>query len=95
MSHLCRKLWGSLGSGVLVVVSLSACGTVPVTPVAHRSDAAPAESNMVQSLQRQLRERDKRIEELESQLNVLKMIDQDVEKRRKPGRSPATLTPIE
>ena len=42
---------------------------------------------------RQVRERDKRIAELESQLDALKVIDQDMEQRRKSSRSPATLTP--
>lgn len=49
----------------------------------------------MQALQRQLREREKRIEELESQLNVLKLIDQDVESRKKPSRPPVTVTPVE
>lgn len=86
---------------MLATLVLNACGTAPIAPVAHRADpapavaSAPADSSLVQSLQKQLREREKRIEELESQLNVLKMIDQDVEKRRKPNRSPATLTPLE
>lgn len=82
---------------MLVSIALSACGTVPPAPVAtvHRNETPPGESIVVQSLHRQLRERDKRIEELESQLNVLKLIDQDVEKRKKPSRPPVTLTPIE
>jgi TolA-binding protein len=95
MSHLRRTIWGSLGLAVLASVTLSACGTAPASPVVQKSDPAPAESSMVQSLQKQLRERERRIEELESQLNVLKLIDQDVEKRRKPSRPPATLTPVE
>lgn len=78
---------------------VSACGTapatLPATPVVHRSSQAVEESSVVQSLQKQLREREKRIDELESQLNILKIIDQDVELRRKPSRPPATLTPSE
>lgn len=95
MSHLRRIIRGSLGRAVLALITLSACSTVPATPVVQKSDPAPGESIMVQSLQKQLRERERRIEELESQLNVLKLIDQDVEKRRKPSRPPATLTPVE
>jgi len=90
-----------LGGGLCLSIALSACGATPAVPVAHRSDpVAPAvpvavESNAVQSLQKQLREREKRIEELESQLSILKMIDQDLDVRRKPARIPATLTPNE
>lgn len=95
MNDLQRIRWGSLGSGLFLAVALSACGTAPATPAAHRSNQVVEEPNVVQSLQKQLREREKRIDELESQLNVLKMIDQDVQVRRKPARTPATLTPSE
>lgn len=95
MSRLGRKTWGSLGSGVLLAFTLSACGIAPATSVGHRSDATADEPSVVLSLRKQIRERDKRIEELESQLNALKVIDQDVEKRRKSSRPPVTLTPIE
>jgi hypothetical protein len=95
MSYLRRIRLGSLGSGLFLAIVLSACGTAPATPVVHRSNQILEESSVVQSLQKQLRERERRIDELESQLNVLKMIDQDVELRRKPSRPPATLTPIE
>ena len=97
MNRVFRTIGGSLGGAVLLSITLSACGTVPPAPVAavHRNDAPAGESSVVQSLHRQLRERDKRIEKLESQLNVLKLIDQDVEKRKKPSRSAVTLTPIE
>ena len=90
-----RKIWWSLGSGAFMALVLSACGTVPATSVEHKGDRVPDESGLVQSLQRQIRERDKRIEELESQLNALKVIDQDIEKRRRSSRPPATLMPIE
>ncbi len=95
MSYIRRKLCGSLGSGFCLAIVLSACGTAPATPVVHRSNQAVEESSVVQSLQKQLREREKRIDELEAQLNILKMIDQDVQVRRKPARTPATLTPSE
>lgn len=95
MSHSQRKLWASLGCGLLLASGLNACSTAPAVPVVHKSDPVAAESSVVQSLQKQLREREKRIDELESQLNILKMIDQDVQVRRKPARTPATLTPAE
>lgn len=97
MNHAFRIMLGSLGGAVLLSITLSSCGTVPSAPVAAvpRNDTPAGESNVVQSLHRQLRERDKRIGELESQLNVLKLIDQDVETRKNPSRPPATLTPLE
>lgn len=99
MKRLRKTIWVNVGSGLMLASVLSACGTAPATPqaapVVHRSSQVAEESSAVQSLQRQLREREKRIDELESQLNILKMIDQDVELRRKPSRPPATLTPNE
>ena len=81
---------------MIVAVALSACGTPAASPVERKSDPDPAAvlSGKVQSLQKQIRERDKRIEELESQLNALKVIEQDFEKQRNPVRPPATLIPI-
>ena len=76
-----------------MAIVLSACGTLPATSVEHKSDPAAANSGVVQSLQGQIRERDERIAELESQLGALKVIDQDIEKRRNFSRPPATLTP--
>jgi hypothetical protein len=95
MSIWGRKMWGSLGSAVVLAITLSACGTAPGPSVERKSDPAADVSGIVLSYQRQIRERDKRIEELESQLNALKLIEEDVEKRRKPLRSPAMLTPFE
>lgn len=95
MNRVPRAVRGSLGSALFLSLALSACGTTPAVPVKHRSETPPGESSVVQALQRQLREREKRIEELESQLNVLKLIDQDVEKQKKPNRPPATLIPAE
>ncbi len=88
-----RRAWSGLGGSLLLAITLSACGTLPATSVANKSDPAAVDSSVVQSLQRQVQERDKRIAELESQLDALKVIDQDVEKRRKSSRLPATLTP--
>ena len=95
MSGMCKRIGVSLGGGLLWAIALSACGTLPAISVDKKSDPVAVDSSVVQSLQRQVRERDRRIAELESQLNALKMIDQDVEKRRKSSRPPATLTPIE
>lgn len=95
MSSWRRKLWGIIGSAVIAAIAVSGCGTTPPPTVERKSDPVPDLSGTVQSLQRQVRERDKRIEELESQLNALKLIDQDIDKRRRPIRSPATLVPAE
>ncbi len=83
------------------MIALGGCGTLHPSPppracsVADTSDSGAVNSGFVHSLQRQLQEREKRIAELEAQLDALKVIDQDMEKLRKPSRSPATLTPIE
>ena len=95
MSVVRKRAWSSLGFGLLWAIALSACGTLPATSEANKSDPAGVDSGVVQSLQRQIREREKRIVELESQLDALKVIDQDMEKRRKSNRPPATLTPID
>jgi len=78
-----------------LAVILGSCGTLPATTVDKKRDAAAIDSSVVQSLQRQIREREKRIAELEAQLDALKVIDQDMEKRRQSGRPPVTLTPLE
>jgi TolA-binding protein len=102
MSVMRRRAWSSLGSGLLWAFALSACGTPPAASVEHKSDPAAVDSGVAHSLQRQIRERDRRIAELKSQiaelrsqLEVLKVIDQDMDERRIPSRPPATLTPIE
>ena len=95
MRVMCKRTWSILGGGLLWVIALSACGTLPAGSVDKKGDPAAVDSGVVQSLQRQFREREKRIAELESQLEALKVIDQDMEKRRKSSRSPATLTPVD
>ena len=95
MSIRRRKSWSSPGTAVILAITLSACGTAPAPSVERKSDPVADVSGKVQILRAQIRERDKRIEELESQLSALKLIEQDFEKRRKPIRSPAKLTPIE
>ncbi|MCI0426926.1 MAG: hypothetical protein L0Z46_02775 [Nitrospiraceae bacterium] len=90
-----RRVWSSLGGSLFLAITLSACGTLSANSVNKKSDPAAVNSSVVQSLQRQVREREKRIVELEAQLDALKLIDQDMEKLRKSSRPPATLTPIE
>jgi hypothetical protein len=48
---------------------------------------------VVQVLQKQVRERDRRIALLRSQLDALRLIDQDHEERKRPLKMPATLPP--
>ncbi|HEY7533841.1 MAG TPA: hypothetical protein VH681_13785 [Nitrospiraceae bacterium] len=52
-----------------------------------------SEQDLVQSLQKQIGERDRRIAELTSQLDILKLIDQEMEEKKKINRLPATLSP--
>jgi peptidoglycan hydrolase CwlO-like protein len=95
MSHLRRKIVCNLIGAVMLSVVLSACGTAPASSVERKIDPAVDVSSKVQALQRQIQERDKRIEELESQLDALKLIDQDFEKQRKPVRPPTALELIQ
>jgi TolA-binding protein len=95
MSVIRRRAWICLGGSLCLAVTLGSCGTLPLTSADKKSDRPVVDSGVVQSLQRQIKEREKRIAELESQLDALKMIDQDMEKRRQSNRPPATLTPIE
>ena len=78
-----------------MAVALGACGTLPFGSTDKKHDRTAVDSSVVQSLQRQIKDREKRIAELEAQLDALKLIDQDMEKRRQFSRPPATLTPIE
>jgi septal ring factor EnvC (AmiA/AmiB activator) len=78
-----------------LAVALGSCGILPVSSADKKSDRAAVDASVVQSLQRQIKDREKRIAELEAQLDALKVIDQDMEKRRQFSRPPATLTPIE
>jgi TolA-binding protein len=78
-----------------LAVALGSCGTLPSSSTDKKSVRASVDASVVQSLQRQIRDREKRIAELEAQLDALKVIDQDMEKRRQSSRPPATLTPIE
>lgn len=95
MSVIGRRAWISLGGSLSLAVALASCGTLPVSSADKKSDRAVVDASVVQSLQRQIKEREKRIAQLEAQLEALKVIDQDMEKRRQFSRPPATLTPIE
>jgi Tfp pilus assembly protein PilN len=95
MGMMRQRVWSGLGGGVLVAIVLSACGTPPATSIKHKTDPDAAGLGIVQSLQKQIKERDKYIAELESRLDALKIIDQDIEKRRSFNRPPATLTPTD
>ena len=94
------KIIGRGMGALFVCVALTACGVSPATKVEHKSD--PEMSGKVQSLQKQIQDRDKRIEEqdkriqeLESQLDALRLIDEDREKQRKPLRPPTTVDPTQ
>lgn len=80
-------------AGIVISGVIGACAPAPapVPPVERKRPPVVDVSEKVESLERQLRERDKRINELESQLEALKLIDQEHEKQRKPIRPPATL----
>ena len=108
-NHVMNHMRTTIGAMVLSV-ALSACKPVqtaptpptpptssatPTTAVQHKGDPAADMSGKVQSLQRQLQERDKRIEELEAQLDALKLIDQEHEKQRKPPRAPTSVEPVQ
>ena len=95
MSVIGSRAWISLGGSLCVAVALGSCGTLPFGSTDKKSDRAAVDASVVQSLQRQIKDREKRIAELEAQLDALKVIDQDLEKRRQSTRPPATLTPIE
>ena len=63
--------------------------------VAGKKDAPKAntEGASVQALQKQLSERDKKIDELSSQLEALKRIDQEMREKVRPIRPPSTVVP--
>jgi hypothetical protein len=95
MDQSCNSLWALVGRGLILTAVLGGCGTASTPMATENTATTPGELCSVKSLQKQLRERDKRIDELEFQLDALKFIDQDLDKRKKSYRPPATLTPIE
>ncbi len=90
--------WALPVIGLLCVIVLGGCESVPSLLGAkniQKNDPTAIESDAIKSLQRQVKERDRRIEELTSQLEALKAIDQDFASRRKPSHPPSTTIPIE
>ena len=78
---------------MLALTGLSGCTTMPASeymarPVDGRVAPKGAQPAVVQALQRQVRERDRRIAELTFQLEALKRIEQETESRRQQGRFP-------
>ncbi len=57
-------------------------------------DPIVEQPRVVQVLQKQVRERDRRIAVLRSQLDALKLIDQEHEERKRTLKMPATLLPM-
>jgi hypothetical protein len=76
--------------GVIAIVgsmAISGCETMPASELASQPsvtsvEATAAHTAVVQSLQRQVRERDRRIADLTYQLEALKRIDQEADIRR-------------
>ena len=87
-------MWVAFIIRALALAALSACGTMspsehlPQVSDSSRVEPMGAQSAVVQSLQRQVRERDRRIAELTFQLEALKTIDREAEARRQQGRFP-------
>jgi len=94
MKQQSRNRWTALGSAVTVFVLLSACATAPTSPMKHKWTYVADQSGKMHSLQKQIREKNRRIEELESQLEALKLIDQDSGKQRKSFDPLSTMIPI-
>ena len=92
-------MWVAFIVSALALTAFPACGTVSLPSTAEhlpqasdsgRVEPMGAQSAVVQSLQRQVRERDRRIAELTFQLEALKTIDREAEARRQQGRFPGT-----
>ena len=64
------------------------------TPASLTKSTSVIEAKGAKALQRQLRDRDRRIAELMSQLETLKAIDQDVVDRKRFSRPAAVLMPV-
>ena len=95
MAMIRQRAWTFLGVALFGVFIFSSCDTRPAARIERTPELVVPHSRVVQSLQKQIREKDKYIAELESRLDALKIIDQDIEKRRNVSRPPATLTPAD
>jgi TolA-binding protein len=91
----CRKNWSALGGAVMMSILLQACAIASSPSVEQKPNPVVDQSAKLRELRKQIRERDRRIEELESQLEALKLIDQDSVKQKTPLKPPATLEPLE
>ena len=90
--------WSLSVIGLFCVFVLGGCESFPVVSASknvQKNEPTTIESDLVKSLQRQIKERDRRIEELTSQLEALKAIDQDFASRRKQSYPSAITIPIE
>ncbi|HKT34462.1 MAG TPA: hypothetical protein VJR03_06490 [Nitrospira sp.] len=89
-----REMWLVGVIATLAFTAISGCETMPTSepispPSLSRAEPMAAQTAVVQSLQRQVRERDRRIAELTYQLEALKTIDREADLRREQGRVPA------
>lgn len=89
-----QSRWTVLTGAATVALALQGC-TSPHPPVEQQPVPIVDRSTKVRDLQKQIRERDQRIEELTSQLEALKMIDLDPEKQKPLLKPPTTLRPLE
>ena len=84
-------MWRIFITGMLALTVLSGCTRMAASdyearPVDGSVMPIGGQPAVVQALQRQVRERDRRIAELTFQLEALKRIEQDAEARRHKGR---------
>ena len=80
---------------MLALTALSGCTAMPASEqvarsIESRTVPAGVQPAVVQALQRQVRERDRRIAELTFQLEALRKIEQETESRRQQGRFPVS-----
>ncbi len=94
MKQRSRNSWSALGGAVAIFIVLSACATASTSPVKHKRMSTADQSGKLHSLEKQLHEKNQRIKELESQLDALKLIDQDSGKQRKSFAPLSTMIPI-
>ncbi|MGE0642168.1 MAG: hypothetical protein AB7P24_00715 [Nitrospira sp.] len=90
-----KNRWNALLGTVSVALVIQGCASPPSPTVESKPVPVVDRSVKARELRKQIRERDRRIEELESQLEALKLIDQDSKKQKIPIRPPTTLKPLE
>jgi hypothetical protein len=95
LSRSRMKSWNVLGGAVTVAIALQGCTAPPPTSVDQKPVPVVDRSTKVRELRKQIRERDQRIQELEAQLEALKLIDQDSIHQKPLLRPPSTLQPLE